>query len=219
MSTPYALQSGGWTSSFLLVGLGVICAYTAHLLGKCLGKYPKSRSFTDIGQHAFGSKGRILVATLIYTEIFMALVSYTISLHDNIITVFSGTHLNLQWAKLSTAQVLTVIAVLVALPSLWLRDLSSISFLSFVGILMSFIIFTSVACTAIFGGVKANHKIAALHLHNIPAISGLYMFSYAGHIVFPNLYIAMKDPSKFTKVYKYTSISCTISLICFLSYK
>lgn len=179
----------------------MICAYTAHILGKCLDKNPKSRSFADIGQHAFGSKGRVLTTTFTYIEIFMALVSYTISLHDNIITVFSGTtHLNLQWANLSTSQVLTVIAVLVALPSLWLRDLSSISFLSCGGILMSIIIFTSVACTAIFGGVKANHKIPALHLQNIPAISGLYIFSYAGHIVFPNLYLAMKEPSKFTKV-------------------
>ncbi|KAF3457081.1 hypothetical protein FNV43_RR01738 [Rhamnella rubrinervis] len=200
LSMPYGLQNGGWTSSFFLVGLGMTCAYAAHVLGKILDKNPKSRSFTDIGQHAFGSKGRVLATTFIYTEIFMALVSYTISLHDNIITIFSGTHLNLHWAKLSTSQVLTVIAVFVALPSLWLRDLSTISFLSFGGILMSLIIFTSVACTAIFGGVKANHKIPALQLQNIPAISGLYIFSYAGHIVFPDLYKAMKDPSKFTKV-------------------
>ncbi|KAF3457080.1 hypothetical protein FNV43_RR01737 [Rhamnella rubrinervis] len=184
----------------MLIGFGMTCAYTTHVLGKCLDKNPKSRSFTDIGQHAFGSKGRVLATTFICTEIFMALVSYTISLHDNIITIFSGTHLNLQWAKLSTSQVLTVIAVLVSLPSLWLRDLSTISFLSFGGILMSLIIFTSVACTAIFGGVKANQKIPALQLQNIPAISGLYIFSYAGHIVFPDLYKAMKDPSKFTKV-------------------
>lgn len=178
----------------------MVCAYTSHLLGKCLDKNPKLGSYSEIGHRAFGTKGRVLSSTLIYIEIFMALVSYTISLHDNISRVFSGTHLTLAWAKLSTSQLLTVIAVLVALPSLWLRDLSSISFLSIGGILMSIIIFSSVACTAIFGGVKANHKIPALNLHNIPSISGLYLFSYAGHIVFPNLYKAMKDPSKFTKV-------------------
>lgn len=127
-------------------------------------------------------------------------MSYTISLHDNLITVFSGTSLDLSWAKLSTSQMLTVIAVLIALPSLWLRDLSFISFLSVGGILMSVLIFLSVAFTAIFGGVKANHGIPVLNLHKIPHISGLYIFSYAGHIVFPNLYKAMKDPSKFTKV-------------------
>ncbi|RDX95690.1 Amino acid transporter AVT1H, partial [Mucuna pruriens] len=198
LSTPYALEHGGWASVFLLIGLGVICTYSSHLLGKCLEKNTKLRSFVDIGDHAFGARVRFLVTTFIYMEIFMALVSYTISLHDNLATVFMGTHMKLQLAKLSTSQLLAIGAVLTALPSLWLRDLSSISFLSTAGILMSLVIFVSVASTAIFEQV--NQKIPLLRLHNIPSISGLYIFSYGGHIVFPNLYKSMKDPSKFTKV-------------------
>jgi amino acid permease len=200
LSTAYAVESGGWASVFLLIGLGIICAYSSHLLGKCLDKNPKSRSYSDIGQHAFGTKGRVLATTFVYMEIFMALVSYTISLHDNLITVLPGIQIKVPWPKISTSQLLTIMAVLVALPSLWLRNLSSISFLSSGGIVMSMLIFVLVACTPIFGGVKSYHRIPALHLHNIPSISGLYMFSYAGHIVFPDLYKAMKDPSKFTKV-------------------
>lgn len=219
LSTPYALENGGWVSAFLLAGLGVICAYTSHLLGKCLAKSPKSRSYTDIGQHAFGSNGRVVAATFIYLEIFMALVSYTISLHDNLITVFAGTQLRLPiWAKLYKSQLLTLMGVLVALPSLWLRDLSSISFLSSGGILMSIVIFTSVTCTAIFQVVKANHSIPALHLHKIPAISGLYIFSYAGHIVFPDLYKSMKDPSKFTMVsiVSFASVTALYASLAFM---
>nr|GMD07945.1 vacuolar amino acid transporter 1 [Ipomoea batatas] len=172
LSTPYALEKGG----------------------------TQSQDYKDIGQQAFGTKGRILAASFIYLEIFMALVSYTISLHDNLATVFLGTHLKLTGIQLSTSQLLTVMAVLVALPSLWFRDLSSISFLSSAGILMSLLIFVTVACTAVFRVVNPNHHIPPLHLPNIPSVSGLYAFSYAGHIVFPNIYTAMKDPSKFTKV-------------------
>ncbi|XP_002519635.2 amino acid transporter AVT1H [Ricinus communis] len=221
LSTPYALENGGWASVFLLIGLGVICAYTSHLLGKCLDRNPKSRSYSDIGQEAFGTKGRVLAATFIYMEIFMALVSYTISLHDNITTVFLGTKLMLSWAKLSTSQLLTMIAVLIALPSLWLRDLSSISFLSSGGILMSFVIFMSVVLTAAFGGVKSNHRIPGLQLQNIPAISGLYIFSYAGHIVFPDLYKSMKDPSKFTKVsiVSFTLVTALYTALAFMGAK
>ncbi|PON95599.1 Amino acid transporter, transmembrane domain containing protein [Trema orientale] len=222
LSTPYALENGGWSSAFLLIVLGIICAYSSLLLGKCLDKNPKSKSYSDIGQQAFGAKGRVIVAIFIYLEIFMTLVSYTISLHDNIITVFSGVQLRLPiWAKLSTSHILTILAVLVALPSLWLRNLSSISFLSFGGILMSAVIFSSVACTAIFGGVRADHKIPVLQLHKIPAISGLYIFSYAGHIVFPNLYVAMKDPSKFTKVtiVSFTLVTTLYTLLAFLGAK
>ncbi|KAK7319020.1 hypothetical protein RJT34_03729 [Clitoria ternatea] len=200
LSTPYTLEQGGWASSFLLIGLGVVCAYSSHLLGKCLEKNPKLRSYVDIGGQAFGAKGRFLAATFIYMEIFMVLVAYTISLHDNLITIFLGTHMRLHLAKLSTAQLLSIGAVLIALPSLWLRDLSSISFLSTCGILMSLVIFVSLAYTAIFGGVQFHHRIPVLHLHNIPLIFGINISSYGGHIVFPNLHKSMKDPSKFTKV-------------------
>lgn len=65
---------------------------------------------------------------------------------------------------------------------------------------MSLLIFATVVLTAAFGGVDANQSIPLLNLHMIPGISGLYVFSYAGHIVFPNIYTAMEDPSKFTKV-------------------
>uniref|UniRef100_A0A7N0TT92 Amino acid transporter transmembrane domain-containing protein n=1 Tax=Kalanchoe fedtschenkoi TaxID=63787 RepID=A0A7N0TT92_KALFE len=200
LSTPYALESGGWASAFLLIALGAICAYTAHLLGRCLHKNPKSRNFADIAGHAFGQKGKIIAITFIYLEIFMALVSYTISLHDNLFTVFSKTHFNFPLMHMSTSQTLTIIAVLIAIPSMWLRDLSSISFLSSVGVLMSCLIFGMVACTALFGRVEADQYIPVLRLQKIPAISGLYAFSFGGHIVFPELYKGMKDPTKFTKV-------------------
>ncbi|WOK93380.1 hypothetical protein Cni_G02077 [Canna indica] len=98
------------------------------------------------------------------------------------------------------ALILTTVAVLVALPTLLLRDLSSISFLFFGGILMSLLVFTTIACTVAFGGVKGNQYIPVLQLHKIPRISGLYIFRFAGHIVFPNIYTLMKDPSKFTNV-------------------
>lgn len=203
LSTPYAIENGGWASAFLLVGLGAACAFTSCLLGRCMHNNPKSRDYKDIGNEAFGSKGRILATTFIYLEIFMALVSYTISLHDNLAHVFTGFTLSPAWAHMSTPQLLALIAVLIALPSLWLRDLSSISFLSIAGILMSLLIFSTVTYTAISGDVRVDHSIPILHLSKIPAISGLYMFSFAGHIVFPNLYTSMKDPSRFTKVCNY----------------
>ncbi|KAG2726235.1 hypothetical protein I3760_01G102300 [Carya illinoinensis] len=218
LSIPYAMETGGWTSIFLLIGLGIIAAYSSLLLGKCLDKNPKLISYRDIAQQAFGTKGKFLTSTFIYMEIFMALVSYTISLHDNLITVLAGTHIKVPWTKLSTSQLLTIIAVLIALPSLWLRDLSSVSFLSSGGIVMSLLIFVSVASTAIFGGVKPNHSIPVLHIHNIPTIFGLYIFSYAGHIVLPNLYKAMKDPSRFAKasILSFTLVTALYTALAFV---
>ncbi|KAL9671549.1 hypothetical protein QQ045_009118 [Rhodiola kirilowii] len=144
----------------------------------------------------------------------MVLVSYTIALHDNLITVFSGiTHFNFTWTHMSTSQTLTIIAVLIAIPSLWLKDLSAISFLSSAGILMSCLIFGMVACTALFGGFKADQYIPVLRLQNIPAVSGIYVFSFAGHVIVPKIYKDMKDPSLYIKV-------CIVSFdqVCIVSF-
>ncbi|KAF3779641.1 Vacuolar amino acid transporter 1 [Nymphaea thermarum] len=217
LSTPYALENGGWSSIFLLVGLGVICAYTTHVMGKCLKQSPKSRNYQDIGELAFGGKGRFVAALFIYCEIFLALVSYTISLGDNLATIFHNKHIYITWMNISTRHLLTIMAVFISLPSLWLRDFSSISFLSSGGIIMSLMIFATVSWTAISWGAKTNHRIPALQLQNIPGISGLYMFGYAGHVVFPDIYRAMKDPSKFTKV-SITSFSIVIILYSSLAF-
>lgn len=185
-------------SIILLLGLGMICAYCACLLGKCLEKNSESRSYSDIAQHAFGTKGRLIAIIFMYTEIFMGLVSYTISLHDNLNRVFKNIPVNVPYMEKS--KLITMTAVLVTLPSLWLRNLSSIAFLSAGGIIMAGIIFLTVASTAISGAVTSDFNIPVLHLHNIPKVSGLYAFSYAGHVVFPNLYTSMKDPYKYKKV-------------------
>lgn len=196
---PYAVESGGWISIFLLISLGVLTTYTSHILGNCLRRNPKSKSYSDIGYSAFGRHGHLLASLFIYLEIFMALVSYTISLHDNIAAAFPATFTNLHNGSFPAAK-LTAVAVAIALPSLWIRNLSSISFLSSGGILMSAVIFMSVVYTAVFGGVLDDGRIPVLRLRNIPTVSGVYLFGFGGHIVFPNLYTSMKDPSKFTKV-------------------
>ncbi|XP_026459434.1 amino acid transporter AVT1H-like [Papaver somniferum] len=199
LSTPYAVQNGGWASAFLLIGFGILCAYTSHLLAECLKNNAKLRNYLDIAQFSFGKKGRVMVSIFMYMEIFMSLVSFTISLHNNLGQVFLGAKLlNLSW--INTAQALTVIAIILVLPTVWLRDLSKISFLSVAGILMSLVIFVTIGCTAAFGGIKTNQSIPVLQLNKIPAVSGLYIYSFAAHVLFPDIYKSMRDPSQFSKV-------------------
>uniref|UniRef100_A0A803LTD5 Amino acid transporter transmembrane domain-containing protein n=1 Tax=Chenopodium quinoa TaxID=63459 RepID=A0A803LTD5_CHEQI len=156
LSTSYGLENGGWVSAFLLVGLGMICAYSACLLGKCLDKNPELRSYTDIGQQAFGTKGKIIATILIYTDVFMGLVSYTISLHDNLNMVIKGIPIKVPLIKKS--KLLTTTAILVTLPSLWLRDFTSIAFLSAGGIIMSMLIFLTVTGHTVFPNIYTSMK-------------------------------------------------------------
>ncbi|KAI3938543.1 hypothetical protein MKX01_030836 [Papaver californicum] len=174
-STAYALQNGVWASAFLLCGLFLLGAYTSHLLGLCLA-----------------------------TNSFMALFSFTISMTDHLTRVLDGyRHFHVLFFSLSTAQSLTVIAIIVSIPTVWLKNLNSISFISTFSILLSLSICIALICTCFFGGVKANKDIQVFRIKNIFSVSGLYIFNIASHMAIPDVYRSMGDPTTFSTVYNY----------------
>ncbi|KAH9326979.1 hypothetical protein KI387_007157 [Taxus chinensis] len=201
LSTPYALEEGGWMSLVILFALAIICSYTAFALAGCLECDPKVLNYQDIGNQAFGIKGRVIVSTFLYVEIIFIAIGYTISLGDNIAAIFVDTQLNISsWLHLTTPRFLTIIAVLVILPTLWLRDLSVISFLSFGGVVTSLLLMLALTWTGIFGEVGFRQEVPLINMERISVSTGLYAFCYAGHVVFPTIYRSMKDPSKFGRV-------------------
>ncbi|CAM6112242.1 unnamed protein product [Calypogeia fissa] len=70
LSTPYALAQGGWLSMVFLLLFAVICVYTGILLRRCLDTDSAILTYPDIGQAAFGRKGRLLVSVLLYFELY-----------------------------------------------------------------------------------------------------------------------------------------------------
>eukprot|EP00253_Pinus_taeda_P030722 PITA_30722 len=201
LSTPYALEEGGWMSLGVLLTLSLICCYTAFALARCLDCDPKVLNYQDIGNQAFGVKGRIIVSTFLYVEIIFIAIGYTISLGDNIAAIFVDTQLNLStWLHLTTPRLLTIIAVVIVLPTLWVRDLSSISFLSWGGVTTSLLLMFTLTWAGLFGGVGFSRNIPLINTHRIPVSTGLYAFCYAGHVVFPTIYRSMKEPSQFGRV-------------------
>ncbi|KAI3879561.1 hypothetical protein MKW92_028515 [Papaver armeniacum] len=199
LSTAYALQNGGWATAFLLFGLFMLGAYTSHLLGLCLATDVRLRNYSDIGFLAFGKTGRYVSLVFINLEIFMALVSFTISLTDNLSRVLDGYKLDISFFGLSTAQSLTVIAIVVCIPTVWLRNLDSISFISTLSILLTFLICGVLICTCLFG------------------VSGLYIFNIASHIAIPEVYRSMVDPARFS-IISFLSFGTVATLYTFLAF-
>ncbi|KAI3952723.1 hypothetical protein MKW98_021639 [Papaver atlanticum] len=217
LSTAYALQNGGWTTAFLLFGLFMLGAYTSHLLGLCLATNVRLRNYSDIGFLAFGRTGRYVSLVFINLEIFMALVSFTISMTDNLSRVLDGYKFDISFFGLSTAQSLTVIAIVVCIPTVWLRNLDSISFISTFSILLTFLICGVLICTCLFGGVKADKAIPVFRIKNIFSVSGLYIFNIASHIAIPEIYRSMVDPARFS-IISFLSFGTVATLYTFLAF-
>ncbi|KAI3834138.1 hypothetical protein MKW98_018188 [Papaver atlanticum] len=222
LSTAYALQTGGWASAFILCGLFMLGAYTSHLLGLCLATDVRLKSYADIGHVAFGRKGRYISLFFVNMESFMALVSFTISMTDHLTRVLDGyRNFHISFFSLSTAQSLTVIAIIVSIPSVWLRNLNSISFISTLGILLSFLICGVLICTCFFGGIIANKPIQVFRINNIFSVSGLYIFNIASHMAIPDVYKSMVDPTAFSTIsfLSFGVVSALYTVLAFLGAK
>ena len=61
-----------------------MCCYTGLLLRRCVDMSPGCQSYADIGQHAFGSFGRHIVAALLYLELLSCAVEFLIMPGDAI---------------------------------------------------------------------------------------------------------------------------------------
>ncbi|CAL5192118.1 unnamed protein product [Lathyrus oleraceus] len=215
MTIPYAVKEGGWLSLLILLLFAVACFYTGILMMRCLQSCPDLKTYPDIGQAAFGVAGRLGIAIILYLELFGSCVEYITLVSDNLASLFPNTAMNLAGTELSTHQVFGITAALLVLPTVWLRDLSLLSYISAGGIFAT----TLVALCLFWAGAVnrigfSNPRTKFLDIENISVSIGLFGYGFAGHAVFPNVYSSMKDQSKFPLV---LYISVVFSLVMYFS--
>ncbi|WZY83533.1 hypothetical protein YC2023_029917 [Brassica napus] len=162
LTMPYAVKEGGWLGLIILFFFGIITCYTGILLKRCLESSPDIHTYPDIGQAAFGFTGRLII-------------SYIIMMSDNLSRFFPHVSLNVAGVSIDSSQIFAIATALIVLPTVWLRDLSLLSYLSAGGVFSSILL--------------------ALCLFWVGSVDGV-----GGHAVFPNIYSSMKDPSKFPLV-------------------
>ncbi|CAK8541686.1 unnamed protein product [Lathyrus sativus] len=215
MTIPYAIKEGGWLSLVILLLFALACCYTGILLMRCLQSRPGLNTYPDIGQAAFGVAGRLGIAIILYMELFGSCVEYITLVSDNLASLFPNTGMNLAGTELSTHQVFAITAALLVLPTVWLRDLSLLSYISAGGIFASILV---ALCLFWAGAVNQvgliNPRMKILDIKNISVSIGLFGYGFAGHAVFPNVYSSMKDQSKFPLI---LYISVAFSLVMYVS--
>lgn len=199
LSTPYALSSGGWLSLALLLIIASVAFYASLLIQRCMDEDPSIRSYPDIGERAFGRKGRMLVSTFMHLELYLVATGFLILEGDNLHNILpEGFELN--GIRIRGQQSFIIIVALVILPTMWLKNLRFLSYISTTGVLASVVILGSILWTGAFDGTGFREKGEFLNLSGIPSAVSLFAFCYCAHPVFPTLYTSMKDKKKFSKV-------------------
>ncbi|XP_050242546.1 amino acid transporter AVT1D [Quercus robur] len=218
LTTPYAIKEGGWLSLIFLVIFAVFCCYTGVLLKECLESSPGLKTYPDIGQAAFGLAGRLGIAIFLYVELYASCVEYIIMMSDNLASLFPDTYISLAGIHLESHQVFAITSTLIVLPTVWLKNLSLLSYLSGGGVVASILVALCLLWVGVVDQVGFHPSGTALDLTNLSVTIGIFGFSYAGHSVFPNIYSSMKEPSRFPSVlivsFIFCFIMCTGVAIC-----
>ncbi|KAF3515293.1 hypothetical protein F2Q69_00003159 [Brassica cretica] len=200
LTMPYAVKEGGWLGLIILFFFGIITCYTGILLKRCLESSPDIHTYPDIGQAAFGFTGRLIISILLYMELYACCVEYIIMMSDNLSRFFPNVSLNVAGVSIDSSQIFAIATALIVLPTVWLRDLSLLSYLSAGGVFSSILLALCLFWVGSVDGVGFHSGGQALDLSNLPVAIGIFGFGFSGHAVFPNIYSSMKDPSKFPLV-------------------
>ncbi|KAH9709559.1 Aa trans domain-containing protein [Citrus sinensis] len=202
LSIPYALSQGGWLSLIILFLVAVLCWYTGLLLRRCMDANPLIKTYPDIGDLAFGCKGRAMVSILMYLELYFVAVEFLILEGDNLEKLFPNFGFIISGLKIGGKQGFVLLTALIIWPTTWLRSLGILAYVSAGGVLASITLVACVLWVGAVDGVGFHERGKLLNWGGLPTAVSLYTFCYCGHSVFPTLCSSMKDRRQFSKVKK-----------------
>ncbi|CAK9162910.1 unnamed protein product [Ilex paraguariensis] len=211
LSIPYALSSGGWLSLILLLIIASSTFYTGLLIQRCMDVDPSIRSYPDIGERAFGTTGRMLVSIITNLELYLVATSFLIVEGDNLCTILPDMGINFAGLRIGGRQCFVIIVGLIILPTVWLNNLTILSYISASGVLASVIILGSVMWAGTFDGIGFQESGTLVNWKGVPTAVSLYTFCYCAHPVFPTLYTSMRNQRRFAEVLLVCFLFCTIS--------
>ncbi|KNC75641.1 hypothetical protein SARC_11837 [Sphaeroforma arctica JP610] len=221
LSLPYAYRISGWLfCSIVMVLLLFVTLHTGKILRKCLDYYPGIRSFPDIGEVAFGVKGRYFISVMFYFELFTASVMYVILAADNLLVLLPA------WEKWQ----LIVITCLIVLPTASTSKLGILSYFSLVGITASLVL-TLVVLEFGFTTTEAPGSVwDPMPTSIMPpdydksfAVFGLVMVGFAGHACLPSIYESMSTPQDYDRMLNITwivlsTVYLSVAVVGYLMY-
>ncbi|KAH0452554.1 hypothetical protein IEQ34_019853 [Dendrobium chrysotoxum] len=210
---PFAFAAGGWLSLAAVLTVAATCAYTAWLLKRCIESNSLIKTYPDIGELAFGSKGRILMTLLMNVELYFTVIGMLIIEGDNIERIFPSATIHFAGLNIKGRQAFVILVTLILLPTTWPRNLRVLSYLSLGSIMVSFFILSTVLWAGAVDGVGFHESGDIFIMSGMPTTLSLLVFSYGGHTIMPTIFSSMENPSKVTTIFAVAFTICTLHYV------
>ncbi|KAH1261712.1 Amino acid transporter AVT1C [Glycine max] len=169
LSTPYAAKEGGWVGLSILLLYAVFSFYTGLLLRYCLDSAPGLETYPDIGQAAFGTTGRVIISA--------CCIEYIIVESDNLSTLFPNAHISLGGTQLNAHILFAILTALALLPTVWLRDLRILSYISACGVVATILVVLCLfwVCFVDNADIHTQGTTTTFNFATFPVAIGLYV--------------------------------------------
>ncbi|XAR55990.1 hypothetical protein NMG60_11036260 [Bertholletia excelsa] len=211
LSIPYAVALSGWLGFVLLLLVATICCYTGLLLRRCMDADPFIKTYPDIGYRAFGRKGRAMVSFFIYLELYLVAVEFLILEGDNLNNLFPDTHFQVMGKRVGGKGLFVVLTAVTILPTMWLRRLGLLAYVSASGAFASLLLVGSIFWVGAVDGVGFHKRGEIWRWSGVITAISMFTFCYCSHSIFPTLYTSMAKRHHFSKVLLITFVLSTIS--------
>ncbi|KAJ3338609.1 hypothetical protein HDU93_009316 [Gonapodya sp. JEL0774] len=190
-----------FNSSNVLMGIG------SRILAKCMDYDPKMNTYADVGEAAFGVRGRIFISVLFILELLTACISLVILVADSLVALFPW--MVLAWVKIATFVVVFPLTLGRGLG--WLAGGSVVGVFAILN-LMIIIVVDGLWKTDAPGSLWKPAETRKWM--DVPLTFGLIMAGFSGHSVFPSIYRDMAEPSGYPAM---VSASYAITSFFYLS--
>uniref|UniRef100_T1JBV7 Vesicular inhibitory amino acid transporter n=1 Tax=Strigamia maritima TaxID=126957 RepID=T1JBV7_STRMM len=225
VSLPYAVKNGGYWGVFAMVFVAYICCHTGKILIQCLyelnerGEKVRVRdSYVAVAQCVLGERyGGKMVNIAQLVELLMTCILYVVLCGDLMFGTFPKGSLDKEsWM---------MVAGMFLLPCAFLKNLRSVSFLSFwcsmVHLVINIIILGYCLTQA---GTWAWSKVQMkIDIYYFPISLGIIVFSYTSQIFLPSLEGNLIDRSRFDCMLNWSHIAAAafkgiFAYLCFLTW-
>ncbi|CAI9765620.1 unnamed protein product [Fraxinus pennsylvanica] len=198
LSTPYTVKEAGWASLAVPILFAFFCCYTALLMKHCFESKEGISAFPDMGEAAFGKYGHIFVSIILYSELYVSELP-SLSRFSTLLGPICRHLSTCRGFQLDSTHLFGILTALIILPTVWLKDLRLISYLSVGGVIATVVLILCLLLIGTTEGIGFHPSGQVLNWSGIPFAIGIYGFCYSGHSVFPNIYHSMADKTKFIR--------------------